>query len=301
MRTAVLFCIVVAVACLPVVVSAKRVRAGRGAGASQKRELNSLPIAGNLFEHRSIDEAFQPLKEEDSQQVASNTSWKRMGSKKGKGPKTGATDEADETVWRWKSKGKKCKSSSSKSSSGKGSSKSTKTSTVCNDEDNETPAPTVPVGPDITTPSPVEPGDEQPTTPTASPVTAAGDTIDTCAVIDKQEQPEGLENDQLISFDGVLSITYDTEKLDSSDKVVDILGFLQKPVALWCAGCEEKARTYLNNRRRSLLQRILEDGVVDYAELSDFSAGTCLLVVLSRLTSPKNYFLTFRVLPIFVI
>jgi hypothetical protein len=278
-------------------------------------------VSGNLFQHRTVDVGFPGEVLDDkatADEVASNTAWKRVGVAVGK---TGATDE---DAWVWKAQdcksGKKSgkgsntaaptpidtdptASSSPQSSKGKGSGKGSPKSAICEDEDEtDTKIPDgvetdIPDGVETDIPDGVETDVPDGGTQTDSPQTPAPDGADICALINAQSQPATLENN-LVSFDAFLSITYDTtSEFNSPEKVLEILGFLEKPVALWCAGCKDLANTYLARRRRSLLQRKLADEI-DYAELSDFTQGTCMNWYFSLWLA--NIVFSHRVFPPFV-
>lgn len=88
---------------------------------------------------------------------------------------------------------------------------------------------------------------------------------DTCELIENKTKPIDLDDNTLVDITGVLSIT----SALTPAEVVDVLDVLEVPVALWVAGCRTRAD--------AVQQRKLQDVPdVGYAELSNFTAGTCL-------------------------
>ena len=61
-----------------------------------------------------------------------------------------------------------------------------------------------------------------------------------------------------------MAVQYDSI---STEEVQSYLDFMNVPVALWIAGCEEDALSYIASDSKRYLQEEGEEGTVEYSEL----------------------------------
>ena len=86
-----------------------------------------------------------------------------------------------------------------------------------------------------------------------------------CQAIQDQSIPSDVDGDPTI-FGVTMAVQY---AFVSFDVVQSYLDSMNIPVALWIAGCEEDAMTYITSDSKRRLQVVVEEevGTVEYSEL----------------------------------
>jgi hypothetical protein len=130
----------------------------------------------------------------------------------------------------------------------------------------------------------ISPGPTTTAPPTPDPTTTktskddswdiAEPNVQFCELIEElpkpQTAPDGLDEK---TYSIKIPIEYNNAVLNSANVQTLLNDFISIPVALWVAGCETLAMTYLA-RRLALLRSLMNDGTVGYAEFENWLLAT---------------------------